>query len=116
MTGLDILKQAYALLWQPENLATADGNEYGLMAVNQIYSELWHREHPAPFMPLSGLRQRVALSARFLPAMAYGTAMVLCLNGEADYTRYQRLYERAAQRAGGCCLRRRYALPREESV
>lgn len=106
MTGLSILRQAYSLLEKPENAANADGDEYGLLAVNQIYSELWHREHHAPFQPLEHLRQSVALSWRFLPAMAYGIAMLLSLNAGDNYTRYQELYRRAARHTGGVFPRR----------
>ena len=102
MTGLAILRQAYALLDDDTHLAVADGDEQGLMAVNQIYSELWYREHRGSFVPLEHLRQSLHLSWRCLPAMAYGTAMLLCLNDEQrDYTRYQTLYERAASHTGG---------------
>ena len=112
MIGLSILKQAYHLLESADKAANADGDEMGLMAVNQIYSELWHREHKEPFRPLSVLRQRVELSWRFLPALAYGTAMLLCLNNEksGSYIRLQTLYERAASHTGGL------AEPRQQTL
>ena len=69
MTGLSILRHAYALMDQPHRLAGTDGNESGLLAVNQIYAELWPREHRDDFRPLEHLRQTVQLSYRFLPAM-----------------------------------------------
>ncbi len=111
MTGLSILKQAYSLLEKPENMATADGDECGLLAVNQIYSELWHREHRTAFQPLDTLYQPVVLSWRFLPAMAYGVAMLLCLNSGENYTRYQQLYRCAAQHTGGVFPRRADTMP-----
>ncbi len=108
MTGLSILRQAYSLLEQPERLAAEDGNESGLLVVNQIYSELWHREHKSQFEPLEHLRQKIELSWRFLPAMTYGTAMLLCLNSPQDlsYDRYLELYRRAASYTGGVVTRR----------
>ena len=109
MTALTILRQAYTLLGNETGAATADGDEIGLTAVNQIYGELWKREHDTPFEPLDGLRRKVMLSAGYLPAMAYGTAMLLCLNGAEDrpYARYQALYEKAAACAGNQIRRRR---------
>ncbi len=106
MLALSILRQAYSLLDKQENLATADGDEGGLLAVNEIYSELWHREHRTAFQPLEHLHQSVLLSWRFLPAMAYGTAMLLCLNADGPYERYRELYRRAARQAGGIFPRR----------
>lgn len=117
MTGLSILEQAYQLLEAPEKAANAEEDETGLMAVNQIYGELWHREHRERFRPLTALRQVVSMSWRFLPAMTYGTAMLLCLNDEkgGSYTRLQGLYERAAIHAGGMCSPRVLtARPEEE--
>ena len=98
-----MLQQAYTLLDEPQRHAAAEQDEQGLIAVNQIYSELWGREHDTPFCPLNGLRQTLQLSWRCLPAMAYGTAMLLCLNKEEGtaYTRFQALYERAAAHTGG---------------
>lgn len=102
MTGSAILRQAYALLEEEERQATIRGEEQGLMIVNQIYSELWHREHYSDFVPLNHLRESLQLSWRCIPAMAYGTAMLLCLNDDrGEYTRFQRLYERAAAHTGG---------------
>ena len=103
MTGLSILRHAYGLLEQPHRLAGTDGNESGLLAVNQIYGELWHREHTEPFQPLEHLRQTVRLSWRCLPAMTYGVATLLCLNGEQDqpYERLLDLYLRALTHTGG---------------
>ena len=108
MLGLSILKQAYSLLDEPDKKANADGDEIGLVAVNQIYGELWHRFHDTPFLPLEHLRQKVDLHWRCMPAMAYGTAMLLCLNGEKEtaYTRYQALYERAASHIGALPYKR----------
>ncbi len=103
MTGLMILRQAYSMLGDDKRLATADGDEQGLAAVNQIYSELWHREHRTRFEPLEVLQQPLLLTCRFLPAMAYGTAMLLCV-GDAQTVRHDRfllLYQRAASRTGG---------------
>ncbi|MBQ5840452.1 MAG: hypothetical protein IIW40_00695 [Clostridia bacterium] len=119
MTGLSILEQAYQLLEAPEKAANAEGDETGLLAVNQIYGELWPREHKERFQALTGLRQKVDMSWRFLPAMTYGTAMLLCLNDEEGgcYTRLQKLYERAACHAGGPCRpRMQTAFPKEEGV
>lgn len=118
MTGLSILRQAYSLMEQPQRLTAQDGNESGLLAVNQIYSELWQREHNGPFEPLAHLRQELQLSWRCLPAMAYGTAMLLCLNSgdERPYDRYLELYLRAAAHAGGVPRRRHDWLPDEVEV
>lgn len=103
MTGLMILRQAYSLLGDEKRLATADADETGLATVNQIYSELWHREHRTRFEPLEALQQPLLLSCRFLPAMAYGTAMLLCVGDEQTVThdRFLTLYQRAASRTGG---------------
>ena len=103
MTGLMILRQAYSLLGDEKRLATADADEQGLAMVNQIYSELWHREHRIRFQPLEALQQPLLLTCRFLPAMAYGTAMLLCVGEEQTVThdRFLTLYQRAASRTGG---------------
>lgn len=101
MTGTSILQQAYSLMEQPERMNADDNGENGLLVVNQIYSELWHREHTTPFVPLGHIKQRVELSWRFMPAMAYGTAMLLSLNSGEGYDRYLELYHRAATHAGG---------------
>lgn len=103
MTGLSILRHAYGLMEQPHRLAGVDGDESGLLAVNQIYSELWHREQSGEFEPLEHLRQQLKLSRRCLPAMTYGVATLLCLNGGDDipYERYLDLYLRALTHTGG---------------
>ena len=108
MTGLSILRHAYALMEQPHRLAGSDGNESGLLAVNQIYCELWYREHAGTFEPLEHLRQSLKLSWRFLPAMTYGVATLLCLNGESQtpYERYLDLYLRALTHTGGALRQR----------
>ena len=109
MTGLAVLKQAYQLLDDPKGAASA--GEQDLVAVNQIYSELWYREHTAPFQPLDSLQLPLLLSWRCLPAMAYGVAMLLCLNDEEKpYTQFQALYERAAAHTGGPYGKRRDTL------
>lgn len=112
MTGLTILKQAYSMLEDAVHLARADSDEQGMVAVNQIYSELWYREHRSEYRPLKNLREKIQLSWRYLPAMAYGTAMLLTLNAtdDRDYTRYQKLYERAANHTGGMPDKRRDVL------
>ena len=101
LTGMSILQQAYSLMEQPERMTADDSGEEGLLVVNQIYSELWHREHRTMFVPLGHLKQRLELSWRFMPAMAYGAAMLLSLGQEAAYDRYLELYRRAAAHAGG---------------
>lgn len=108
MTGLSVLRHAYGLMEQPGRLTADDGNESGLLAVNQIYSDLWRREHTEPFVPLDHLRQSLDLSWRCLPAMTYGTAALLCLNGgdERPYDRYLELYLRALPRLEGVPYRR----------
>lgn len=108
MTGLSILRHAYGLMEQPHRLAGTDGNESGLLAVNQIYAELWPREHRDDFRPLEHLRQTVQLSYRFLPAMTYGVATLLCLSEERDqpYERFLDLYLRALTHTGGAPRRR----------
>ena len=108
MTGLSILRHAYGLMEQPHRLAGTDGNESGLLAVNQIYAELWPREHRDDFRPLEHLRQTVQLSYRFLPAMTYGVATLLCLSEERDqpYERFLDLYLRALTHTGGVPRRR----------
>lgn len=107
MTGLSVLRHAYALLDQPHRLTAAEGNEDGLIAVNQIYGDLWHREQAGEFHPLEHLRQEVKLSWRCLPAMTYGVATLLCLvDGEQPYERCLDLYLRALTRTGGTPRRR----------
>ena len=114
MTGMSVLHQAYSLMEQPERMTADDNEETGLIAVNQIYSELWHREHRTAFVPLDNLRRRLELSWRMLPAMTYGVSMLLSLNEDAAYERFQALYQRAAAHAGGLApLRRLDAQPRE---
>lgn len=118
MTGLSILRQAYSLMEQPGRLTAQDGNESGLLAVNQIYGELWQREHTTPFEPLEHLRQALQLSWRCMPAMTYGTAALLCLNSgeERPYDRYLELYMRAAAHTGSVPRPRRDVWPGEEVV
>lgn len=117
MTGLTILKQAYHLLGKPQCAAQAQGDENGLVAVNQICSELWHREHFSPFHPVVSLQQKVEMSYRFLPALTYGTAMLLSLNAGEDYSRYQQQYQRAARITGGRFPDvRQTAFPDEEAM
>lgn len=108
MTGLSVLRHAYALMEQPHRLTAGDGNESGLMAVNEIYCNLWYREQCGAFQPLENLRQELKLSARCLPAMTYGVATLLCLNGgdEHPYERYLDLYTQALTHAGGRLRRR----------
>lgn len=103
MTGVMILKQAYGLLGDEKRAATVDADESGLAMVNQIYGELWHREHRTRFQPLDVLQQPLLLSYRFMPAMAYGTAMLLSVGGDAQdvYDRFLTLYQRAASHTGG---------------
>lgn len=118
MTGLSVLRHAYGLMEQPGRLTADEGNESGLMAVNQIYSDLWRREHTEAFEPLAHLRQTVNLSWRYLPAMTYGVASLLCLNGgeERPYDRYLELYLRALPRIEGVPYRRTDVLFAEEEV
>ena len=103
MTGRMILRQAYSLLGDDKSLAVADADEQGLAIVNQIYSELWYREHRTRFQPLEALQQPLLLTCRFLPAMAYGTAMLLCVGEEQTtaHDRFLTLYRRAASHTGG---------------
>ncbi len=118
MTGLGILKQAYALIGDEKRRATADSDATGLATVNQIYSELWHREHRTCFEPLTAPQQALKLSCGFLPAMAYGTAMLLCVgDGQAAmHDRFLTLYRRAATHTGGVYAGRRDVLwPKTEA-
>ena len=103
MTGLSVLRHVYGLMEQPHRLVHVEDNESGLLAVNQIYCDLWHREHTEEFRPLEHLRQKLEISWRCLPAMTYGVATLLCLNGENGqaYERYLDLYLRALTHAGG---------------
>ena len=116
MTGLSVLRHAYALMDQPHRLAGTDGNESGLMAVNQIYCDLWRREQSGEFQPLEHLRQPIKLSWRCLPAMTYGVATLLCISGgeETLYERCLDLYLRALTRTGGVLAAREDVLPRED--
>ena len=100
MTGLSVLRQAYALLDQPERLTAGDGNESGLIAVNQIYGDLWKRERRDAFIPLANLREEMDLSWRSVAAMTYGVAALLCLNSgdERPYDRYLERYLQALPR------------------
>lgn len=108
MTGLSVLRHVYGLMEQPGRLTAEEGNEGGMMAVNQIYGELWQREHAEVFVPLTHLRQEVKLPWRYLPALTYGTAALLCLNSEkaGQYDRYVDLYLRALPRLEGTPYRR----------
>ncbi len=109
MTGLSVLRQVYALMERPERLVGAsDGNESALLALNQIYSDLWSRERAEAFEPLTHLREPVCLSWRSLPALTYGTAALLCLNSgeERPYDRFLELYLRALPRKQGQPYRR----------
>lgn len=108
MTGLSVLRHAYGLLEQPHRLVTADDNESGLLAVNEIYCDLWYREHTEAFQPLEHLRQELQVSARCLPAVTYGVATLLCLNGDSQqpYERCLDLYLRALTHTGGALRRR----------
>ena len=108
MTGLSVLRHAYALMEQSHRLAGNDGNESGLLAVNQIYCDLWRRERQDPFQPLEHLRQPLQISWRCLPAMTYGVATLLCLNDSDGrrYDRYLDMYLRALTHTGGMPFRR----------
>ena len=108
MTGSRILRQVYHLMGEPERYIASDGNESGLLALNQICGELWKREHTEPFVPLDTPWQEVALPAVYLPAITYGTAALLCLNSgeERPYDRYLELYLRAVPRPVGRPYRR----------
>lgn len=112
MTGLSVLRQAYTLLDQPERLTAGDGNEAGLIAVNQIYGDLWRRERQGAFAPLANLREEIDLSWRSVAAMTYGVAALLCLNGEdpRPYDRYLERYMQALPRIQAAPYRRRDAL------
>ena len=103
MTGLSVLRHAYALMEQPHRLTAMEDNESGLLVVNQIYCDLWHREHMGEFEPLEHLRRPLEISSRCLPAMTYGVATLLCLNSgdERPYERYLDLYLRALTHAVG---------------
>ena len=116
MTGLSVLRHAYALMEQPHRLVGTDGNESGLLAVNQIYCDLWRRVHNTEFQPLEHLRQKLDLPWHCLPAMTYGVATLLCLNGadEQPYERYLDLYTRALTHTGGVPRRRIDTIPKEE--
>lgn len=118
MTGLSVLRQVYGLMEQPERLSVEDGNETALAAVNQIYADLWAREHTEDFEPLPHLWQEVALSWRCLPALIYGTAALLCLRMESApaYDRFLELYMRALSHTGGAPLRRVDVMPGEGTV
>ena len=118
MTGLSVLRHAYALMDQPHRLAANDGNESGLLAVNEIYCNLWYREHAEEFQPLEHLRQKLEISWRCLPAMAYGVATLLCLNG-GDAHLYERLldlYTRALTHTGGVPHKRMDTTVTEEGL
>lgn len=112
MTGLSVLRQVYALLDQPGRLTAGDGNESGLIAVNQIYGDLWKRERQEVFAPLANLREEIDLSWRSVAAMTYGVAALLCLNGgeERPYDRYLELYMQALPRIKAFPYRRKDAL------
>ncbi len=103
MTGLSVLRQAYALLNRPERLTAGDGNESGLIAVNQIYGDLWKRERQDAFVPLANLRQEIDLSWRSVAAMTYGVAALVCLSDgeEVPYDRYLERYLQALPRIQG---------------
>lgn len=112
MTGVMILKQAYGLLGDEKRAATADADEAGLAMVNQIYGELWSREHQTAFTPIDVLQQPLLLSCRYMPALAYGTAMLLCVDDEesAVHDRLLTLYQRATSHVGGSFAKREDAL------
>ena len=118
MTGLSVLRQVYGLMEQPERLSAEDGNEAALAAVNQIYADLWAREHTEEFEPLPHLWQEVALSWRCLPALIYGTAALLCLRMDtaASYDRFLELYMRALSHTSAMPRRRLDVLPKGETV
>ena len=115
MTGMSVLRHAYALLNQPHRLAGTDGNESGLMAVNEIYCALWKREHSDDFQPLEHLRQPLEISWRCLPAMTYGVATLLCIGGDENvYDRCLDLYLRALKHIGGAPYKRMDTMLGEE--
>ena len=107
MTGQSVLRQVYGLLECPQRLSAEDGNEAALAALNQIYGDLWCREHTTEFEPLPHLWQEVEVSWRCLPALIYGTAALLCVReGEPAYDRFLELYMRALSHTGGLPRRR----------
>ena len=118
MTRVMILKQACGLLGDEKRAATADADDAGLAMVNQIYGELWSREHRTAFTPLDALQQPLLLPCRFMPALAYGTAMLLCADGEAQalHDRFLSLYHRAASHAGGSFAKREDVLWKNREV
>ena len=108
MTVSRILRQVYHLMGDPGRYTATDGNESGLLALNQICGELWKREHSESFVLLDSPWQQVELPAAYLPAITYGTAALLCLNSgdERPYDRYLELYLRAIPRPTGKPYRR----------
>ncbi len=111
LTGWQILRQAYGLLGDKKHTAKPDKDGRGLAAVNQIYGELWHREHRTRFQPLSALDESLQMTGRFMPALAYGAAMLLCVDGDVTvHNRMCALYRRAAGCTGGIAVERREVL------
>lgn len=113
MTGKSILRQAYSLMDHPIGIKGLDGDENGLLAINQICGELWHREHTDTFVPLSHLMEPVDLSWRLLPAITYGVAALLCLSGgeEKPYDRFLERYMSALSHYSTLPIRRQDVWP-----
>ena len=118
MTGLSVLRQVYSLMDKPAYLIEEQGSESGLMALNQICNELWHREHTEDFVPLDHIRQQIDLSWRYLPAVTYGTAALLCLRDatQTSYDRFLDQYLRVLSGLGGMPRHRADVLPTEATV
>lgn len=115
MTGMSILRQVYGMMDQPMGTKGLLGDESGLLALNQICSEVWYREHTEPYTPLLNLMETVDLSWRLLPAITYGVAALLCLSGgeEKPYDRFLELYTRALTRYSTLPTKRQDVWPEE---
>jgi len=81
MTGRNVLQQALGLLGY-QNMEELTGQaeilQRGLMAVNQIYSDLHYLTTLRPHQPLADLSEELLLSERAAgDVMPYGVAMLL---------------------------------------
>ena len=103
MTGIDILKEVYALLDMDASKITPAQRATATSAVSRIAQEL------GGVNPVTGLHQNLGLAQEKLSAMVYGVAMLICAaRGDGERAAYfTALYngKRGKALSNSCCRR-----------